>query len=111
VPTPVSDPLQQAISLDLLRMSLAVVFPIGGIGPEPFLVALSLVGSILLITTHLVPLPLCFSGSLTPWLLTKPLISVSWTRSKVITTMIGRDLIHTTTQYGMRIAEAEEANK
>ena len=97
VPTSVSDRLQQTISLGLLRISLPVVFPIGGIGPEPFLMALSLVRFILQVTIHLVPLPLCFSGSLAPWSLTEPLISVSWTWRKVITTMTARDLIHTTT--------------
>ena len=96
-PPSVSDGLQLAISLGLLWMSFAVVFPIVGISPEPFMVALSLARLILRVSFHLVALPLCFSGSLTPWSLTEPLISVSRTWRKVITTMTARDLIDTTT--------------
>ena len=65
-PPSVSNGLQQAISLCFLRFSLAVVLPVADIGPEPFLVALFLVGSILRIGVHLFLLPLSFSGSLTP---------------------------------------------
>ena len=95
-PASVSESLQQAISLSFLRLSLAVVFPVAGIGPEPFLVALSLVGSILRIGVHLVALPLRFSGSLTPRSPAEPLISVSRTRRKITATMTARNRIHIT---------------
>jgi hypothetical protein len=109
--TPVSDGLQLAISFGLLRVSFAVVSPIGGIGPAPFLVALSLVCSILRVSVYLISLPLCFSGSLTPRFLTKPLVSMSWTRRKIITTMTARDLIHTTHPYLVRIGKNSESKQ
>jgi hypothetical protein len=93
--------LKYPIPFGLLRVFLAIRFPIIGIGLDPLFLAAFLVSGVDRIRFYLMPLPGGFLGPMTFYFLTGGLIFVSWAFIKKITAINTKKLFHIVAPHAM----------
>ena len=90
----VPDLLQSSVAISLLRMIRPVTLPVIGVPALPIGMALLLVGPVIRITEHLLPLPRRLPGPLTYLLTTVTLIFLTRIGREISPTVTTRYLFH-----------------